>query len=698
MNLFKLIVKIGADTSEADEKIDKTGDKTSSLGEKLSKGLGTVSKAAVAGVAAGATAIAALGTQAISSYSDYEQLVGGVKTLFGTEAETVEEYAASVGKSVDEVSSEYNSLIAAQSTVFDNANNAYKNAGLSANEYMETVTSFAASLVSSVGGDTEIAAKKADLAITDMADNANKMGSSMESIQNAYQGFAKQNYTMLDNLKLGYGGTKEEMQRLLEDANKINAQQGIITDYQIDSYADIVDAIHVVQDEMGIYGTTANEAAGTIQGSIGMMKSAWANLLTGLSDPDQDLGTLMGNLTDSVVTVWNNISPRIQEVLPRITEAISTMIGTLGEQLPGILSGILPSLVDGATSLVTGLMAALPEVLTVLAEIAPTIIETLVPALTELLPQIIETGMEIIVSLAQGVTDALPELIPAVTEAIVQIAETLTNPDSISSLIDAALEIMLALVDGLMEAIPELIEAVPEIISNLIATITENLPKIIEAGVQLTVAVTNGLIQALPQLIAAIPQLVQGIVQGIVENLPTIIAAAPEIIVALCTGLIGAVPDLVAVVPELIHAIADTLEEYDWGSIGKNIVEGIKKGLSDMWHSLTDLAGSLLDNLVGSVESLLGIASPSKVFAGIGGYMAEGLGQGWEKEFAGVKSGIEGQLDFGTTTIGAGTFGATPAVAGATYNISINADRVKQFNDIIRISQNERLTGRMGVK
>lgn len=665
MNLFELFVKIGADTTEADEKIDKTGEKTSSLGQKLSSGLATVSKVAVAGVAAGATAIAALGTQAISAYAEYEQLVGGVETLFKD----------------------------SQSQVLEYANNAYKTAGMSANEYMETVTSFSASLLQSLDGDTSAAAEKADLAITDMSDNANKMGTSMESIQNAYQGFAKQNYTMLDNLKLGYGGTKEEMQRLLEDAEKISGVK-----YDLSSYADIVDAIHVVQTEMGITGTTSEEAASTIQGSIGMMKSAWENLVTGLADPDQDLGALMGNFTESVVTVGNNIIPRIQELLPRITEAVSSLIGTLSAQLPGIMSSVLPSLIEGATSLLTGLMEALPEALAVVADVAPIVINTLVPAIVELLPQIIETGMEIIVSLAQGLTDALPELIPAVTEAVIQIVETLTNPDSISSLIDAALAIMLALVDGLMDAIPELIAAVPEIISNLIETITENLPKIIEAGVQLTVAITDGLIQALPQLIGAIPELVSGIVQGIVENLPTIIAAAPEIIVALCTGLIGAVPDLVAVVPELINAIADTLMEYDWGSIGRDIVEGIKKGISDMWQSLTSLAGTLLDSLVGSVESLLGIASPSKVFAGIGRYMAEGIGQGWEREFASVKAGIEGQLDFGTTVAGTSHFGTASALAGATYNISINADRVKQFNDIIRISQNERLTGRMGVK
>lgn len=247
------------------------------------------------------------------------------------------------------------------------ANNAYKTAGLSANEYMETVTSFSASLLQSLDGDTSAAAEKANLALTDMSDNANKMGTDMTSIQNAYQGFAKANYTMLDNLKLGYGGTQAEMQRLLEDAEKISGIK-----YDISSYADIVDAIHVVQTEMGITGTTAKEAASTIQGSFGMVKAALKNLVTGLADPDQDLGTLVGNFTDSIVVAGNNLIPRIQELLPRIVEAISTLLGTVSSQLPGILGSVLPSLIEGAASLITGLMSALPEILTVLGDIAPT--------------------------------------------------------------------------------------------------------------------------------------------------------------------------------------------------------------------------------------------------------------------------------------------------------------------------------------
>lgn len=667
MNLFELFVKIGADTTEANKGIDEVGQKTSGLGEKLKSGLATAGKVAVAGVAAGATAIGALGTKAVAAYADYEQLVGGVETLFKD----------------------------SQDQVMDYANNAYKTAGLSANEYMETVTSFSASLLQSLGGDTSAAADKANLAITDMSDNANKMGTDMTAIQNAYQGFAKSNYTMLDNLKLGYGGTQAEMERLLADAEKISGIK-----YDISSYTDIVDAIHVVQTEMGITGTTAEEAASTIQGSFGMMKSAWQNLVTGMADPDQDLGVLVGNFTDSVVIAGNNLIPRIQELLPRIVEATTSLIGTVSEQLPAILQTILPSLVEGATSLVTGLMNALPAVLTVIADVAPTVINTLVPALIALLPQIVQTGIDVIVSLAQGIADALPELIPAAAEAIAEIARILTDPDNLSAVIDAALEIILALVDGFMDAIPTLIEVIPDIIANLVTAIIVNAPKLIEASIALILSLADGLIKALPELVAAIPNLIIALVEGILDHLDEIILAGVKVTGALIKGLIKAIPDIIMAIPRVISSIVDTFLDFDWLGLGKNIVEGIIDGFVEMWNDFKNTVHDAVTGVVDEVKDILGIASPSKVFAGIGGYMAEGLGQGFDKEFSSVKRGIQSQLDFGTMTFGMSSFGHLPALAGAgtTNNYyNINADRVKQFNDIIRITENERLTARMGV-
>lgn len=637
MNLFELFVKIGADTSEADKGIDETGKKTSGLGEKIKNGLAAAGKAAVVGVTAAATAVGALGTKAVQAYADYEQLVGGVETLFKDSQDEVMEYA----------------------------NNAYKTAGLSANEYMETVTSFSASLLQSLDGDTSAAAEKANLALTDMSDNANKMGTDMASIQNAYQGFAKANYTMLDNLKLGYGGTQAEMQRLLEDAEKISGIK-----YDISSYADIVDAIHVVQTEMGITGTTAKEAASTIRGSFGMVKAAWQNLVTGLADPEQDLGTLVGNFTDSVVVAGNNLIPRIQELLPRIVEAVTSLVGTVSEQLPALLESVLPSLIEGATSLIAGLMAALPAVLAVLGDVAPTVIGILVPALIDLLPQIVQTGIDVIVSLVQGISEAMPELIPAATEAILEIVDTLTNPDNIGKLVDAALKIILTLADGIIDAVPRLLEVAPKIITNLITALTENFPKIIESGEKLVMSLVDGLIKSIPQLVAAAPKLIIGIVNGIIANLPQIILAGPQIILALIEGLISAIPDLVQAVPTLIKSIVDTFLNYDWGSIGRNIVSGIKNGVSNTWNGLKSGVGTAVNGLVGGVESILGIASPSKVFARIGGYMAEGLGQGFDREMTDVRKNIEDQMTFGTTSFSVS--GAAKSSVGVVNGLLAN--------------------------
>lgn len=637
MNLFELFVKIGADTSEADKGIDETGKKTSVLGEKIKNGLAAAGKAAVVGVTAAATAIGTIGTKAIQAYADYEQLVGGVETLFKDSQDKVMEYA----------------------------NNAYKTAGLSANEYMETVTSFSASLLQSLGGDTDAAAEKANLALTDMSDNANKMGTDMTSIQNAYQGFAKANYTMLDNLKLGYGGTQAEMQRLLEDAEKLSGVK-----YDISSYADIVDAIHVVQTEMGITGTTAKEAASTIQGSFGMVKAAWQNLVTGLADPDQDLGTLVGNFTDSIVVAGNNLIPRIQELLPRIVEAISALMGTVSTQLPAILGSTLPSLIEGASNLVTGLMSALPEILTVLGDIAPTAIGILVPALLELLPEIVQTGIDVIASLAQGIADALPELIPAATEAIIKIVDTLTNPDNIGKLVDASLAIIIALTDGLLNALPKLLEAAPKIIENLYTALRNNFPKIVTSGYEILTSLVNGIVSSIPKLVASAKTLVEQLVQTIIANLPQIITSGFEIIVALVSGLISAIPDLVAAIPDLIKSIVDTFMGYDWGSIGSNIVDGIKNGFLRMWESLKRAVSDMVNGLVSGVKSILGIASPSKVFAGIGGYMAEGLGQGFDREMTGVRKDIEDQMTFGTTSFSVS--GAAKSSAGVVNGLLAN--------------------------
>ena len=347
----------------------------SQFGGALKSGLAVAAKAAAAATAAAAGAVIALTKSAVENYGEYEQLVGGVETLFKDSAGTVEEYA----------------------------NNAYKTAGLSANEYMETVTSFSASLLQSMGNDTQAAAEKADRAITDMSDNANKMGTDMQSIQNAYQGFAKQNYTMLDNLKLGYGGTKEEMQRLIDDANALNAAQGNYTNYTIESYADIVDAIHTVQTEMGITGTTALEASTTIEGSVSAMKAAWSNFVTGLGNDNANISELSAQLIESVGTVAENVLPVVETVLKNIAQAvqedgpamIEKFVSYAIEKLPEIISLGLQMVV----SLVKGIAQNIPQIVTSVLNMVATIVQTI----WDSIPDIIEVGKNIVRGLWEGI-------------------------------------------------------------------------------------------------------------------------------------------------------------------------------------------------------------------------------------------------------------------------------------------------------
>lgn len=483
MNLLDLFVKISVQ-DEASENVE-------TLSGKFKNGLAAAAKVGAAAVNAAATGIAVLTKKALNNYAEYEQLVGGVDTLFKDSSAKVQEYAA----------------------------NAYKTAGLSANEYMDTVTSFSASLLQSLGGDTEAAADMANVAITDMSDNANKMGTDMASIQNAYQGFAKQNYTMLDNLKLGYGGTKEEMQRLIDDANALNAAQGKYTNYSIESYADIVSAIHDVQVEMGIYGTTADEASTTIQGSVSSMKAAWSNLLTGIADDNADFKTLIEQFVDSLVTVGENIIPRINIII------------------------------QGLTQLIT--------------EASQTIIPMAVQILLENLPSIVAAGMDLIIALVSGILD------------------------NIDMLIDCVLEMVDVIVDKLID----------------------NLPKLIDGGIRLIAALANGLIRAIPNLVSKIPQIISSIVKGIISGIPAI---------------------------------------FD---VGKNIVEGLWNGIKSMGSWVSGKVKDFFGGIVGGVKDFLGIHSPSKVFAGIGGFMAEGLGEGFDDQFKSVKKDIENSMDFDAGTI-----------------------------------------------
>ena len=503
--LFDLQAVIRLDSDQFENGVKQAEKSGSSLATSLKSGLATAAKVGAAAVGAAATAIGALTTAAVNNYAEYEQLVGGVETLFKNSADTVMGYAE----------------------------NAYKTAGLSANEYMSTVTSFSASLLQSLGGDTDKAAEYANQALTDMSDNANKMGTNIDSIVLTYQSLSRGNFAMLDNLKLGYGGTKEELERLIKDAAKLSDT----VDAQDMSFGNIVKAIHVVQTEMGITGTTAKEAATTIQGSTASMKSAWANLVTGLADDSADFDTLMSNFVDSVVTVGENIIPRIQTTIQGVTQLVSAASAT-----------IVPLVVDT-------LMQNLPSLLT------------------------------------------------------------------------AGVDLVFALVNGMLDNIDTVIDCVLQLIDVIVDKLIENLPKLIEGGVRLIIALAGGLIKAIPQLVKNIPQIIAAIVKGFVAGTSQIL------------------------------------------EVGKNIVRGIWNGISAMGGWIREKVTGFFNGIIDGVKGILGIHSPSKVFAGIGENMALGLGEGWNGEFNAVKKSVAGDMDFvGSYTPSIATAKASATSAQATQS------------------------------
>lgn len=537
----------------------KFGDllKANVLGDFITSGLKTVASA----VKQVGSTLLSVGKDALDSYADYEQLVGGVETLFKDNAYTVENYA----------------------------NNAYKTSGLSANEYMETVTSFSASLLQSLNNDTAKSAEVADMAIIDMADNANKMGTSMESIQNAYQGFAKQNYTMLDNLKLGYGGTKSEMERLLSDAQEISGVK-----YDISNLNDVYQAIHVIQGKLGITDTTAKEASTTIQGSVSSMKSAWQNMLTGLATGDtESMGNLVNNLVDSVMTASQNILPRVQEIANGITAVLPELITKINENLPTILE----SGVQILNTLMQGIITNLPTIM----ESANQIINTLLSTLIEMLPEIINGGIQIIIALGQGLAEQLPTLVPQMVETIITIAESLL--DNIDMIIDVGIELILGLADGLIEALPDLIDKIPVIIDKLITAITNNWPKIIEAGIKLIVKLAEGLIKAIPQLISKIPQIISLLVNGFKNYFSNM------------------------------------------KDVGKNLVFGIWEGIKNAKNWLMDKVKEWCGNILSGIKGFFGIHSPSKVFQDeIGTNLALGVGEGFSNTMKAVSNEMSASI------------------------------------------------------
>lgn len=527
---------------------------------KVGKGL------AVAGAAA-ATAVTALVSKSVGAFADYEQLTGGVETLFGAGGRSVEEYAQSVGKSVSDIQGKYDSLMSAQNAVLENANKAYMTAGMSANEYMDTVTGFSASLISSLGGDTNKAADYANSALVDMSDNANKMGTDMESIKNAYQGFAKQNYTMLDNLKLGYGGTQEEMKRLLSDAEKLTGQR-----YDISSFADITQAIHAIQTQMDITGTTAKEASTTISGSWGSLKAAFQNVLVGLTTGGDMFDQSLDALINTAVTFGQNIIPAIKGALSGVGYLIEGLAPVIGETIPPLINDLAPTLANSAVSLISSLVNGLTQNATQFSECLSNIIIVAVDGISTVAPQLLDAASKIVSNLMQGLTNSMPQIVNGAVTLIEGLVNGLVN--NIPLLIMGAVQLVASLANGLITNLPRIVEAGVSLITGIISASYSMMPQIIQSGMQLVVNLAVGLVRAIPQLRAALPQIMGAIVKGFMS------------VNWFDLGL------------QLIKSIWEGIK-----SIGSEMWNGVKEKTSELWGGVKNVVSEKLNNIKSAYDA-----------------------------------------------------------------------------------------------
>ena len=602
--------------------IDEKGFSTSikKIGSIAKGGLAVIG-GAVAGVA---TAFGVMTKNALDSYASLEQNIGGIETLFKDSSQKV----------------------------IDSAKNAYKTAGLSANAYMETVTSFSASLLQSLENDTKKGADYADRASIGMADNANKMGTSMEMIQNAYQGFAKQNYTMLDNLKLGYGGTDSEMYRLMQDAAKLNGEFANTAKFSLDSkghleanFADITEAIHIVQTEMGITGTTAKEASETISGSIATAKGAFDNFLNGTGSPDA--------LAESFITAGKNILRGLGEIVPRLLQTLPEVKNLIQENLVNSLSGDnLQKVVESGKNLAA----------------------SIVRGITENTPILVQKGFELLSNLVNGFVKAIPAALPKILDFTQGIGDKLAEAATV--MIQKGFELLQKLVEGIVTAVPILIARVPEIISTFANIINDNFPTILMKGVQLLGQLVMGLIQAVPTLIANIPKIISAIVdtlmafqwlnlgktiitalgngikamagfarsagQTILESIKNAILNLPSTLANIGRTAVSGLGNAISAginwvkgaAGNIVNAIVNTIKSIPGKmlSIGKDIVRGLWNGISDMTGWVIDKIQGFGESVLGGIKDFFGIKSPSRLMRDeVGKYMAQGVGVGFEK-------------------------------------------------------------------
>ena len=677
MDLLDLFVKVGL-KDEASDKVDGVGSKITGT---LGKVAGTAAKAIAAGTAVVAGGVAAVTGMSMSAYAAYEQNVGGIQKIFGNMGKSLEDYAALTGQSVDACAGKWAQLEQAQTTVLNNADAAYKTCGMSANSYMEQVTGFSAALVASLGGDTVKAADYANMAMVDMSDNANTFGTDMESLQFAYQGFAKQNYTMLDNLKLGYGGTKEEMQRLIKDAHAVN---GAVDESSL-SFDNIVLAIHTMQEQMNIAGTTSREAATTIEGSCNMARAAWENWVTELGKDDADMGKLTSELVESVETAAKNIVPRVATIAGTAVSQIPGIIATLGPVVGQALAQIFDEGLGGLASSIGGplggVVSAVQGGVDTIAERFKGLFEILSVSDNPL--ESLHLAMAYGVNLLQqdlgSFADNLPGVIDGIGSAVSQAGPVLYDglTSGLSVIAEAAGQILPEIATGIEGGMSMLAEAGSTIMTGLGGYLSENLPTIAEQGLNILTGLSQSILENLPVLAEGAANLLVGLAQGIADSLPTIIEQGPVIvqnladavnnsapvliqgglqaIVALAQGIISAIPTLIANIPAIFSAFLAAWSALDWLSLGRNAIQALGNGITGMVGFVTSAGSNILNAVRNAIQNL-----PST--------LAE-IGRNGISSLGSAISGAVGHVTSAAANIGNAIWSALSSIPGRVASI-----------------------------
>lgn len=611
MNLLDLAVKITCD--------DQASGQVSGIGSRITGALGTAAKVGVAAVAALGTATVAVGKSALDAFADYEQLVGGIDTLFKDSSGKMQQYAAS----------------------------AYQTAGVSANRYMEISTSFAASLISSLGGDTEAAADMANMAIMDMSDNANKMGTSLDVVQEAYQSLARGNYEMLDSLKLGYGGTKSELERLLSDAEQIAASQGMVRDFSVDSYADVVEAIHLVQDEMGITGTTAAEASTTISGSINSAKAAWENWLAGLGNEDADMGALTDQLVQSVVTAGENIVPRMGQIMSTLVQTVVQYAPQLGQE---IMSGL--SQIDFAQ----------------VGQTASDLLLMLVNGIATNLPMLAQAALQIIMALGQGLVTNGPQIFMQLDQLLLQLAQFIIA--NMPNILNAAMQFFGMILQGIVTYGPHILTTLIGLLGQLIGQVIlwagQMLANAVLAAADFLGGLMGGLAALPGQVVSFLGGIISDVASWVGEMASNAVSAGQEFLDGISQGFNSAVEFVTSIPGKILGALGD-LGGLLWDA-GSQVIDGLLGGLKSAWDGVTGWFGEITS----MIPNLKGPASEdAKLLTDNGELIIGGLLGGMERKW----TDVERFLSSKTADMGAsfGVYGGQFTMRGAALGVDDDA-------------------------